>query len=755
MIAYISKKNALIRLGLSLCMAAGAMALVFQLLRGPQLGPHYDYLLQFAAGAPVSGELLLIETRLPRVSGEAAPGDDFVESASIATALLLMTGMNAEALAIQAPVAEAPRSTGLPPLSVNTREDLRLRFDGEFELVERNIRNLFEAIRLGFILPLDAERYVGELVSITLRGKDRLLRALYPPDRGERSPLERAMAVFGRVRAPGGDLYYHALPDWDGKIRRVLPAQGPAEHIVYAALKDRLPPDRDFSRAADDQGALLALPPEGDFRRLPLAALLEHEEADRELYRLLANAESRGIYAGLNPESYPGYLYDHARNLRDELLRDPSGERKTRWLAAQEGYFQSLDAFFNGPSEAALVEGYEKLIASESLDVEGLRRITALRNDLILTFRNLREKYAGLLALRAALREDLSNSFCIMGAPGPELENSAILANTLLAGAWIVPGSDRDTLLLAAAGAFVILAGLCLLGPWVSLGLGLLLTAILGAAFSCSFILRGLWMDPLIPVSAALAGVLSSFAFALLAKRRSAALFRSAYGPRMAKPFLRRLISAGGPLPRETVTVNAALVAVRNRNLSGIENRSGPEESAAAAAAFREEALRLFTRAGAVMTGIEGDLAVFAFGSPLERQALKKMKEARPYDDSDTARFSPGSRAAALVLDIIKNAPGVDAWRFAVDAGQCSFSWSAAAGYTASGRAAITARLLSSLSSRHKTRFVASSRVAMHLEDIPLKKLGALVDQSSGEREDFYGLEPGEPPPPGQPDLSE
>jgi class 3 adenylate cyclase len=549
------------------------------------------------------------------------------------------------------------------------------------------------------------------------------------------------MAVFGRVWTPGPDLYSSALPDWDGVIRRVLPAQGPAEHLVYAALKDSLPPERDFSPAADARGALLVVPPEGDFRRLPLAALLEYEDADKELYRLLSNAGTRGVYAGLNPESYPGYLRDHARRLRDELVRDPTEDRKTRWLSAQEGYFQSLDNFFNGPSEARLVEGYERLIASESLDVEGLRRVTALRNELILTFRNLREKYAELLALRALLAEELANSFCILGPPGPELENSAVLANTLLAGAWIVPGSDRDVLLLAGAGVFVILAALCPLGPWLALGLGLLLTAILGAAFSCGFVLTGSWMDPLIPASAALAGVLFSFVFALLAKRRAAARFRAAYGPRMAGAFLLRLIRQGRPFPWETVTVNAAIVAIRDGDLSGMENRGGPEESAAAAAAFRKEALRLFGEAGAVMTGVEGDMAVFAFGSPLERQALKKMKEGRPYDDSDTALLSPGSRAATLVLEILKNAPRAGSWRFAVDAGQCSFSWTAASGYTASGRAVITARLLSNLCARHKTRLMASGRVVRSLGDLPMKKLGALVDQAGGEREEFYGLE--------------
>jgi hypothetical protein len=732
MAAYSSKTKVLVRLGLSLVTAAGVAALAFQLLKGPRLGPQYDYLLRFVGGAPVSAELLLIETRLP--SAEAAPRDDVVEGSSVAAALLIMAELNAGTLVVQAPLAEAPLATGASPSAV-FQDEIRLRFDGEFDLVERNIRNLFEAIRLGYILPSDAERYVGELVAVTLRGKDRLLQALYPSGRND--ALERAMAVFGRAWIPGRDRYYNALPDGDGVIRRVLPAQGSAEHIVYAALKDRLSPEG-FSRAADAQGALLFVPPAGEFRRLPLAAFLEYEEADQELYRLLSNAGGRGVYAGLNPESYPVYRHDYARNLRDELLSDPNDERKTRWLAAREGYFQSLDDFFNGPSEARLVEGYERLIASESLDVEGLRRITALRNELILAFKDLRERYALLMALRAALSRDLSASFCIMGPPGPELENSASMANALLSGALLVPGSDRDALLLAAAGVAVILSGLCLLGPWVSLALGLVLAAILGAAFSWSFVLRGVWMDPLIPVSAALAGALFSFAFALLAKRRFAARFRAAYGPRMAPGYLRRLIRAGRPFPSETVTVNAAIVAIRNG--SGMENRSGPREAAAAAAAFRTEALRLFGEAGAVMTGCEGDLALFALGSPLERQALKTMKGGRPYGDD--APRSPGARAAALALDILNNAPQAASWRCAVDSGECGFSWSAASGYTASGRAAITARLLSTLCSRHKTRLIVSARVAGG--DLPVKKLGALVDQAGGEREEFYGVEGGE-----------
>ncbi|GHV76384.1 hypothetical protein AGMMS49942_12050 [Spirochaetia bacterium] len=741
MVAYISRKKALVRLMLSFSLGAAVLTLAWEVLKGPRLGPHYDYLLTFMESAPVSGELLLIETRLPQpdIAGtiDAAPVDMVVEPAVAAQVVMTLAEMNAASLVIQAPLAP---STGLDPGSVPP-EELRLRFEGEFFLVERNIRNLFEAIRLGFILPAEAERYVGELVNITTRGKDRLLGVLLPQDRQNRSPLEQASAVFGPDRAdpglrlwlPGGNLYFKPQPDWDGKIRRIAPL----EHIVYAALKNRL-------ETEPLPGALFFVPvTEGDFRRIPLAAFLEYEEADRELYRLLTAAESQGIYAELTPENYPGYLYEYARDVREELLREGDGDRKVRWLNARAKYLQSLEDFFTGPSEAKLVGGYEELIAAESLDVEGIRRITALRNELILTFRTLRDRYAALMGMRANLERTLSGSFCIMGAPDPDLETSALLANTLLSGFSLHPGDDRGTLCWSLLGLFIIMAGIALVGPWISLGVGLLLTAVLGAAFSYYFILTAIWMDPLIPLSAALAGLSFSFAFALLAKRRAAARLRRAYGSRMAPAYLNRLIRAGGPRPTETLPANAAIVAVREGNLSGIENRSSPREAARAAAAFREEVFRIAGRAGAVMTGFEGDLAMFALGSPQERQAMKKMKTLHPYVDGPGAN-SPAARAAELVVTTIKDGPPQAAsWHFAIDTGICCFSWSPAAGLGAVGRAAVTARLFSTLCSRYKTRVLISGRVAEMLEEDPaggLKKLGVVVDEESGEREEFYAL---------------
>lgn len=744
-------------MAITLCIAAGVIVLSFFLLRGPRLGPYYDYLLRFLAPAPVSGELLLIETRLPG----SGPGDDFIDPASAVSVLMTMTEMSAGTLILQAPVLETPLLEGNPghiakgiipgamgDITAGREErELRSRFDGEFNLIERNIRNLFEAIRLGFILPSEAERYVGELVTITGRGKDRLLAAAFPSDKSGKTPLEQSLSVFGRVWVPGKGLYSRSLPDWDGRFRRTAPviAEGDetAEHIVYAALKDRL-----AGEAIPE--ALLHIPlVSKDFRRLPLAVFLEYDQADQTLIRLLGNAENQGIYKNLNPESNPGYLYGYAQDMREELLASPDQEKRTLWLEARDNYFQSLDDFFNGPSETSMVDGYERMIASESLEDEGIRRITALRNELILTFRNLREEYADLLTKRAGLEADLSGSFCILGPP--DLESSAFMANTLLTGKKVTPGSNRDIILWSLLGVLVILAGISPMGPWVTLGAGLFLTLALGLGFSYSFILRAYWIDPLIPLGAAAVGVLSSFVFALWAKHRAAASFRWAYGSRMAPAYLRRLIRADGSLPSRPLSANAAMVAVRDGSLTGLENRSSPGDAAKAAAAFREEAFRIFSAAGGVMTGMEGDLVIFAFGSPQERRAMVKMKSRQPYDDGDLtpAPRSPGTRAAGLVIETLKNCPQAASWRFAIDTGECCFSWSRVSGFTAAGHAVVSARLLSNLTQRYKTRVLVSRRISEKLGEIPAKKLGVLVDQDGGGREEFYELGSGEGTGPG------
>jgi class 3 adenylate cyclase len=773
MAVYISRKDSLLKFLISFSISAGIAAGGFFFFKGPRLGPYYDYLMGYGSPPPAAREITLIET------GGQGISENVIEPAAAASVLMTLAEMDAETVIIQVPVL------GVSSGGTGNTEEAVFRFDEEFGLLGRNIRNLFDAIRLGFVAPEESERYVGELLGLTERGKERLLSELVYADDSGIKLLERSAAVFGNARIPGDlrvrvigtlppaagsggeDLspypnsaggYSKPRPDPDGRLRRIAPilrkGEGNTEHIVYTALKGQDLP----ALPLDEQGAVLfKIPAEsGDFSRIPLTAFLEYEEADRELYRVLREAEPLGIYDTLEGEAHPASWYEHVLALREDLLDEPGREKRARWIEARREYFQILDDFFYGPTEMTLVSGYEELIASQPWDPtlgdEEVRRITGLRDGLIRTFIYLRGKYTETAEKREALEKALSGSFCILGPASPpygaagrdpsDSEASALLANSLLTGAVVTPGRDRYILGAALLAALLVVFCLRRLGPGLSLGLGLFLLGLIWGGFSYSFVLSAYWIDPIIPSAAAAGGVLSSFLGSLLIKRRAANRFRRANGPYIAKPYLRQVIRAGKPLPEGKTLAKAAIVAVRNEELPVLENRGKPLASADAVGAFRETAARIFKKAGGAIVGTDSDLVLIAFGSPPERTAMARMKAETPYEDDNRARFphNPVVKAAGLVSALLSDTPEARSWRFGIDSGECAFSYSPVSGYGAFGHPVIRARILSNLASRYKARILVSGTAREKMEGMLVRKLAVLVEQNSQDREPFYEL---------------
>jgi class 3 adenylate cyclase len=404
-----------------------------------------------------------------------------------------------------------------------------------------------------------------------------------------------------------------------------------------------------------------------------------------------------------------------------------------------------------------LVSGYEELIASQawdpSLGEEGVQRLTGLRNELIQTFVYIRGKYTETLEKRTALEQALSGSFCVLGASPvspdggggenpSDAEASALLANSILSGTAVTPGEDRYILGASLLAAFLVICGIHCLGPGLSLVLGLFLTALIWGGFSYSFILSSYWIDPLIPSSAVAGGVFASFLCSFCMKRHTAARFRRAYGPYIAKPYLTQVIRAGRPLPETRTSAKAAIVGIRNEELPAMENRELPLASAEAVAAFREAAGRIFKKAGGTLVGSDGDLVLIAFGSPLERTAMARMKTETLYEDDIRARFphNPVIKAAGLISGFLYDTPETRSWRFGIDTGECAFTYSAVSGYGAFGHPVVRARILSNLASRYKARILVSGTARDKMEGMLARKLGILAEQHSQDREAFYEL---------------
>ena len=136
--------------------AAAAAALLCVLLDGPRLGPHYDFLLRRRPVAPVSQEILIIGSS---VSVQQL-GDDILEPEAAASLLYTMAELGAQTLIIQVPIL------GLSTGGTQGEAEIIYRFDEEFSILSRNIRNLFDAIRTGSVAPTESARYVGELVEL-------------------------------------------------------------------------------------------------------------------------------------------------------------------------------------------------------------------------------------------------------------------------------------------------------------------------------------------------------------------------------------------------------------------------------------------------------------------------------------------------------------------------------------------------------------------------------------------------------------
>ncbi|MDR1174640.1 MAG: hypothetical protein LBK83_04135 [Treponema sp.] len=796
---YFSKRARILVFFASLFVGAAVMVLSVHILSGPRLGPHYDWLLRFRNPPPAAREIVLIDTA------------EILEADKAAGVLIILTEFDASSLIIQVAVpapgilggnfSGRPESTG----------EIRAHFDEEYNLLGRNIRTLFEAIRIGSVPPQDLGRYVAELIELAERGKERLSSALLREEGEGYARFEQASALFGNVRQ-AGDLrllragggcdtpwYSRVRPDRDGVLRRIAPVLIASdtelsvgiEHIVYAALKSRYPETgieridgnlylvRSAAHPAGESGTEaslrksrnLVIPLNADgailvekpvaadteaFRHLSLSLFSQYEETEKELRRLLREAEAAGIYSGTDPELSPFYLGEYAESLKAEILSDSQTDLKEDWLAAKKAYLEGLRYFLEGPAEAELVAGYEELIALLELGEEGVSRLQGLRDELIRSFTVIREKEAELRKQRENLETALAGSFCIMGPASDDEPNaSAILANTLITGRFIEGALMRDTWLWPSLALAIFLFCIAAAGPFRTLFWGFFLSGVSFSVFSGFFIYSAYWIDPLISAVSLLGGsIFAAFIKALIFRSGSRRL-RLAYSRHIGKAPLRQLLRIGRPQLRERIKAYSAIIAVKDPSLPLRIDRGDPSGGAEAVRAFHETAAGFVKKAGGIFLGCEGDTVLLCFGSPPERLARRETGHAA------TAPFNPAEAAINFITELEKannsitngkntagrnNADSNPAqgsntalWHFGLDCGDCLFAWSELSLYSAYGRPVVRSRILSGLCSRFNTRILISESIREKV-NLSARKLQTLGGKDGEGREAFYEL---------------
>ena len=251
--AFISQKLSIVLLACAWIVTVALVFLLSHALAGPRLGRTYDFLLGFRPPPPVSQQILLIET------------DQVMEPGDVFSVLMTLNEMGASDLLVEVPVL------GTRAGVAESGAEFTHRIDGEFYLLTRNTRNLFDAIRLGLLGPEESPAYVENLVELAERGRDRLNAAVMRQEEEGAARMARAAAAFGNAimaedlrpqawSVPDGETPWYSRPrtDRDGVLRRIapfVPAESlnliPADpgHRPFPSLSPLDPPDPAFYEA--------------------------------------------------------------------------------------------------------------------------------------------------------------------------------------------------------------------------------------------------------------------------------------------------------------------------------------------------------------------------------------------------------------------------------------------------------------------------------------------------------------------------
>ncbi|MCL2800997.1 MAG: hypothetical protein FWD28_04485 [Treponema sp.] len=719
--AFVSLKNSLFMLLAGVLLSVGTALLLNYIFSGPKLGLHYDFLLN-RKSPPVSRDILIIDT------------DEYIEGSDFFSALMTLTEMQSSKL-----ILTGRMSPAMSPITI-TESEIRRRFIEEYQLAGSNIRNLFEGIRLGSVSPQQAPLFVERLVELTEQGRDRLITALV--DRDE--DMIRSVAVFGNFL----DGYTRVQADADGKLRRVKPIDGDFEHPVYENLKERYAlsqietsglnrilwlrgnDGKDIGINLDNDGNIIAMG--GSlFRRLDIGLFREYEEKDRELLNLLAVSLEAGAFSKTSPERIPLFYGENALSLLNELLMSPDSGSRLAWVQARSDYYRYLNDFLKSGVDTLLINEYEERISdTDPANARELARLIGRRDELKELFESMNDIYAELSVIYEELKNELNASLCVMG---PELnaEYSALIVNSLLtAKSHVKPVSRYYALFWSIAVSLIILLFVFMLRPFLILGIGSALSIISFIGFSGFFIMYSYWIDPIVVFASALTGTLAVFMCKSIYLNYRALSFRSAYKAAVPKNILQSLIDSGRPGLTEVNTAFAAVIAIKDINLFGREDNEGSLrlwDAGKIKRNFYTMAKRALFNAGAVIAGYEGDTIIACFGSPLELKPI--LAKYRKENGELIGTYHPVDKACALVRQLLEN--DKISWRFGIDAGECSFSWSPETGFSVSGRPAVRARILVSKTARYKKRALITGTVREKIESKGSpRKVGALHDET-------------------------
>ena len=659
-------------------------------------------------GPPVSMEndILLVEST--ETFGPVTAG-----AVRWAEILLALIELNAEKTIEVSPSTKLALTNGG---AEDRLRDIEARFDEEFALVENNITTLFEAIRLGSVRAVEAGEYIEALRKLVKDSRKRLLDDVSGDDAGP--------AMLAQVRAAFDNGTY-------GNRHTSVGFTVPRYNDAIAMI---LPP-------APVDGAL-------PFRRLDAAELDRYVQRKNDLYALLVDMQRAGYFALIEPESYPTFVWDHARSNRTNVLEEPGKLTRHIWRDAIDNAIAATEEYLFGDAQERLLAGYDSLVSEHDLEKLETRQIDESKRAVGESFASTQEIFKAYNSLRTELMRAIDDAIVIVGSgPDPDraIEEIWRAPSRSEEVAVIVNGVRTDTLVVAPTGwrrALRILAviitiaiAIAFMRPVISLITGAALFVIVVVASVSLFVFFGIWFDPLLLVATTAACIVTSTLVASLYRRRIIIDLTGRIKSRFPARMLKRIMSRGA-LPTEKVTTARAVVlAVQYIGEAAGTPIIGNDEQSVTLRQFQATTARAIRRNGGVILSADGFLIVAGFDVPLDRHRKRKRANNLEMTISDRTTCSN----ILEYLEVAKQTE--DSTYYGLDVGECRFVTSSITGYGATGNSIVYAKRLSGLVKKYDNRIAVTRDIADLIRDTwVLRKLGSVVGTTVTKARAFYAV---------------
>jgi hypothetical protein len=727
-------------------------------LRDLPLGALYDILMNLRPPVEAPADLVVIDT-----AGEASHA---LSSDDAIRILLVLSAM-------ESPLAVFQTNVHLPDESQSFSSAERTQVvQKEFSRIQKNITNLFDGIRLGSVRPQDAQRYVQDVNALVEESKNRLLLTIAESGTTRDLELEKARSLFHRVilcddlvwgasagsalEVWGGQAVYSKVDrDADGGLRRMYPVRDlPNKRLIHAGIAlliNSIGGDAKIDRTEtglqigtsqeqyvlplDSQGRFLVHQPVA-YKTISVKDVLAYQEQEKKLYEALKEMERSGYFIHLDALQYPTTLYEYAQSLEMEVLDSPLPDRLRQWREARQAFYRAATDFLQGPAEKTILEGYEGLLKTESLQEGGKERIASLKELASQSFSWARKAHGELMDLKTRLESVLQGGYCIIGPASGDAEATVSLLSTILSRSFIHPGKPLYLFLASTAIIVLLYIATAVFSPLWFFVFSVIL-AIIGFLITAAlFVIGGYWYAPLLLVTVVLGTAVlyeaEQVLYLIYMRRHQELALKYRMSPPAFKAVVRHIPLkdlASVPTPLDIQEAEALILCVRHASFLGDGPASPLQAFAQDVKRFRQTSVDLIKQYGGTILWMDGEVLFAAFGFPLR--------------NSEPA-WNPAKEALDAGRSILSDFPD-EPVTVGMDYGPAAFYFDVLSGYSALGRVSIHARVLSGLAGRYQVRLLCTEAALNFLQagiDEPLghNRIDILVDKQEGRDIAFFAI---------------